>query len=140
MHGREKPSKMKTNCPQLRIARPTSSFDAIRKFYQTGFGLDFLGEFKDHEGFDGIMLGHSEWPYHFEFTLHRNSPVKPTPTQEDLIVFYIPNKGDWKRTIDKLEVAGFSSIQSFNPYWDKFGKTFEDPDGYRIVIQNAEWA
>jgi hypothetical protein len=30
-------------------------------------------------------------------------------------------------------------VQSFNPYWDQHGKTFEDPDGYRVVLQNAAW-
>ncbi len=30
-------------------------------------------------------------------------------------------------------------VASFNPYWDACGQTFEDPDGYRIVLQNAEW-
>jgi len=126
------------SCPKLRIARPTSSFDAIRKFYQSGLGLDFLGEFQDHDGFDGIMLGRSKWPYHFEFTLHRSSPVKPTPTPEDLLVFYIPNKEMWEKIVEQLGNAGFTAVQSFNPYWEKLGRTFEDPDGYRIVIQNAE--
>lgn len=27
---------------------------------------------------------------------------------------------------------------SFNPYWDASGQTFEDADGYRIVLQNAK--
>jgi hypothetical protein len=35
--------------------------------------------------------------------------------------------------------AGFSPVPAFNPYWDRNGKTFEDPDGYRIVLQNAAW-
>jgi len=28
---------------------------------------------------------------------------------------------------------------SENPYWDVNGVTFEDPDGWRIVLQNAGW-
>jgi hypothetical protein len=35
--------------------------------------------------------------------------------------------------------AGFKSVISFNPYWDANGRTFEDHDGYRLVLQNAEW-
>ncbi|WP_420360213.1 hypothetical protein [Agrobacterium vitis] len=31
-------------------------------------------------------------------------------------------------------------ITSYNPYWDNLGKTFEDPDGYRVVLQNSAWA
>lgn len=30
-----------------------------------------------------------------------------------------------------------TEVVSFYPYWDKQGKTFEDPDGYRVVLQNA---
>jgi hypothetical protein len=35
--------------------------------------------------------------------------------------------------------AGFREVASFNPYWDARGRTFEDPDGYRTVLQNAAW-
>ncbi|WP_425025743.1 hypothetical protein [Pantoea agglomerans] len=26
-----------------------------------------------------------------------------------------------------------------NPYWDQRGATFIDRDGYRVVIQHADW-
>jgi hypothetical protein len=35
--------------------------------------------------------------------------------------------------------AGFAPVESFNPFWDRDGLTFEDPDGYRAVLQNAAW-
>lgn len=38
-----------------------------------------------------------------------------------------------------MEAAGFGSVTAFNCYWEEFGRTFEDPDGYRIVIQQADW-
>jgi len=31
-------------------------------------------------------------------------------------------------------------VESFNPYWDVHGHTFQDLDGYRVVIQNDEWS
>ncbi|WP_407668571.1 hypothetical protein [Paraburkholderia dilworthii] len=31
-------------------------------------------------------------------------------------------------------------VQPFNPYWDVSGQTFADPDGYRVVMQNAVWS
>jgi hypothetical protein len=34
--------------------------------------------------------------------------------------------------------AGFRAVASFNPYWERRGRTFEDP-GYRTVRQNAAW-
>jgi len=36
--------------------------------------------------------------------------------------------------------AGFVEVKSFNPYWDKLGRTFEDHDGYRVVLQRAAWS
>jgi len=29
--------------------------------------------------------------------------------------------------------------EGVQPLLDKNGRTFEDPDGYRVVLQNAEW-
>jgi hypothetical protein len=35
--------------------------------------------------------------------------------------------------------AGFRGVPSYNPFWNVCGRTFEDLDGYRVVLQNAEW-
>jgi hypothetical protein len=35
--------------------------------------------------------------------------------------------------------AGFKQVASFNPCWETRGRTFEDPDGYRIVLQRERW-
>lgn len=39
----------------------------------------------------------------------------------------------------KLQEAGGVRVQSDNPYWEKVGATFEDPDGWRVVLQNTSW-
>ena len=36
--------------------------------------------------------------------------------------------------------AGFRPVSSYDPYWDVHGRTFEDVDGYRVVLQNAAWS
>jgi len=38
---------------QVRIARPTDQLDAVIAFYRDGLGLEQVGEFNDHEGYDG---------------------------------------------------------------------------------------
>jgi hypothetical protein len=38
-----------------------------------------------------------------------------------------------------MQHAGFAPVPSYNPYWDVTGRTFEDPDGYRVVLQCAAW-
>jgi YycE-like C-terminal domain len=30
-------------------------------------------------------------------------------------------------------------VKAYNSYWDVRGKTFEDADGYRVVLQCAAW-
>jgi hypothetical protein len=107
--------------------------------YCQGLGLRVVGSFENHEGFDGVMLGVDGANYHFEFTHCRTHPVVPTPTAEDLIVFYIQTHSEWRSACDNLHAAGFTKVLSLNPYWDLRGHTYEDQDGYRIVLQNDAW-
>ena len=39
--------------------------------YVAGLGLTALASFADHNGFDGVILGHGAQPYHLEFTARR---------------------------------------------------------------------
>lgn len=123
----------------LRIARPVSDLEKSTAMYVEGLGLQILGSFADHEGFDGVMLGREGSDYHFEFTYCRSHPVMPTPTREDLVVFYIEDRPEWQAACARLRAAGFEPVDSFNPYWDVRGKTFEDHDGYRVVLECAAW-
>ena len=41
--------------------------------------------------------------------------------------------------IARMRQAGYEPVSSFNPFWDEHGLTFEDPDGYRVVLQHASW-
>jgi len=108
--------------------------------YRRGFGLRVVGSFEDHEGFDGVMLGTPDSGYHFEFTHCRTRPVEPTPTPEDLVVFYVPRETTWRAMCGSALAAGFKPVASFNPYWEARGRTFEDADGYRVVLQCGEWS
>jgi hypothetical protein len=85
------------------------------------------------------MLGKRGAPYHFEFTKKRGHPAPRAASEDDLLVFYLPAFDEWQAAVKKMQNAGFVPVGSFNPYWDRQGVTFEDPDGYRIVLQNSEW-
>lgn len=123
----------------LRVARPTDDLAAVIKFYRDGLGFEVLYEFKDHDGFDGVMLGHKAAAYHLEFTRKTGHKAGRAPTEDNLLVFYLPAEADWRAAVARLEGAGHKAVKAFNPYWDKKGKSFEDPDGYRVVLQNAAW-
>ncbi len=123
--------------PTMRVARPTDNLEAIAEMYAKRLGFTVLAQFEDHRGFDGIILGHLKQPYHIEFTAQRGHRVGKAPTQDHLLVFYIPGKDDWKAQCAQMLSAGFHQVPSYNPYWDLQGRTFEDIDGYRVVLQNA---
>jgi hypothetical protein len=122
----------------LRIARPTNDLEALVPFYCDGLGFDLLLSFDEHEGFDGVMLGHSGAPYHLEFTRNRSHTVGKAPTQDNLLVFYLPDTTEYEAAVARMEKRGHPAVASFNPYWDRCGKTFEDPDGYRVVLANMK--
>ena len=122
----------------LRVARPTDNLDALLPFYRDGLGFEVLARFGEHEGFDGMMLGHKGGGYHLEFTTKVGHAAGRAPTQDNLLVFYLPEPKGFKEAVEKMNVAGFAAVTSFNPYWDRYGKTFEDPDGYRIVLASRE--
>ena len=123
----------------IRVARPTDHLDEVVKFYTEGVGLTVIGSFQNHAGFDGVMLGRAGSSYHLEFTHAQGQTVGRAPTEENLLVFYLPEEQEWRAAIDRMEAAGYRPVKSFNPYWDSRGRTFEDPDGYRIVLQHASW-
>lgn len=67
-------------------------------------------------------------------------PVRDLPSaaalyREDLVVLYFPEAAEWQAACDRMQTAGFRPVKSFNPYWDVRGRTYQDPDGYRVVIQ-----
>jgi hypothetical protein len=123
----------------MRVARPTDNLAAIAEMYAKGLGFAVLAEFKDHRGFDGVILGHPRQRHHIEFTSQREHQVGKAPTQDHLLIFYVPNKDEWEGGWAQMKSAGFREVPSYNPYWDLQGRTFEDIDGYRVVLQNAAW-
>jgi len=125
---------------QMRVARPTDDLEAVTRFYRDGLGLDVIASFADHAGFDGVMFGHAGGTYHLEFTHQHGHSVGRAPTADNLLVFYLPERGEWEQAVQRMIDQGYAPTPSYNPYWDVNGKTFEDPDGYRVVLQNAAWS
>jgi catechol 2,3-dioxygenase-like lactoylglutathione lyase family enzyme len=123
----------------LRVARPTDNIDELLHFYGDGLGFEVIASFVDHDGFDGIMFGHPGWQYHLEFTHKHGHHAGRAPTADNLLVFYLPDREEWQLAVQRMLDCGYEPVTSFNPYWDVRGKTFEDVDGYRVVLQNAAW-
>ena len=123
----------------LRIARPVTDLERAAHMYCEGLKLRVLSSFRNHAGFDGVMIGVPGADYHFEFTLCREHPITPMPTPEDLTVFYVESEPAWREACASVEAAGFRSVSAFNPYWEVRGRSYADFDGYRLVLQQASW-
>lgn len=124
---------------KMRVARPTDDLESVARFYRDGLGFAELFRFEDHDGFSGVMLGLPGAPYHLEFTTAQGHRAGRAPTADNLLVFYLPDAQQWNDAVARLRSAGYEPVASFNPYWDRDGLTFEDPDGYRIVLQHDTW-
>jgi hypothetical protein len=101
--------------------------------------LKELYRFRDHDGFDGAMLGLEGAPYHLEFTHAHGHVAGRAPSSDNLLVFYLPSESEWTEAVARMKRCGYGPIPAFSPYWDRRGLTFEDSDGYRVVLQNAAW-
>jgi catechol 2,3-dioxygenase-like lactoylglutathione lyase family enzyme len=118
----------------MRAARPAADLDRSVRFYRDLLGLPVIGRFDQHDGYDGVFFA---LPGGGELELTAG-PAQPLPsTDEDLLVLYVSTPGDVAAIGNRLAAAGVPTIPSANPYWNRCGQTFLDPDGYRIVIATA---
>ncbi len=123
----------------LRVTRPTDNLNEITDMYVNGLGVRLLGSCEDHNGFDGSIIGHESHPYHLEFIHHRGSVVGSTPTQDSLLIFYMPQHEIFTQCCERIDKTGFIVVPADNDYWNLVSKTFEDLDGYRVVLQEKLW-
>ncbi|KHN94835.1 Fe(2+) transport protein 3 [Metarhizium album ARSEF 1941] len=94
----------------LRVARPTDNIDALLPFYRDGLGFEVLLRFKNHDGFDGIVLGHRDAAYHLELTSVTGHEAGTAPTQDNLLVFYLPEPEPYRAAVSRMESRGFSRV------------------------------
>jgi catechol 2,3-dioxygenase-like lactoylglutathione lyase family enzyme len=115
-------------------ARPARDLARSTRFYRDLVGLPSLGGFENHDGYDGVFFA---LPGGAELELTAG-PARPAPsTDEDLLVLYVQTPAQVAAIGARLTAAGVTRIPNRNPYWNRSGLTFLDPDGYRLVIAAA---
>lgn len=119
---------------QVRIARPTDKLKEVIAFYRDGLGLPELARFDGHAGYDGIMLGLPGKAVHLEFTQHAAGSPCPAPSLDNLLVLYITEPDAYDRLNRRMQRMGYASVEPENPYWLERSFTYQDPDGWRVVI------
>jgi catechol 2,3-dioxygenase-like lactoylglutathione lyase family enzyme len=111
-----------------------SQIPASLRFYVDILGLDRLGGFAGHNGYNGAFVGRAGSDWHIEFTSHESGLPKPSPTEEDLLVFYV-SEDQLQAAVTSLGEAGFGLVVHENPYWADAGALVcRDPDGYLVVL------
>ncbi|WP_328621203.1 VOC family protein [Streptomyces sp. NBC_00354] len=131
---------MITSGTHVRIARPSLDLAAAERFYVDGLGLGVLWRSTDiapgeHEL---LMVGPAGGGWHFELTRDPENPVAPSPTVDDLFVVYLGEAPD-EALVQRLVKHGGTRVAAHNPYWDEYGVTVADPDGYRLVLCSRTW-
>jgi catechol 2,3-dioxygenase-like lactoylglutathione lyase family enzyme len=122
---------------KLRVARHTADLKSIVRFYCGILGLEVLGHFEDHIGYDGIFLGLKDISWHLEFTKSAEAP-EHHPDEDDLLVFYLNNVEEVELLKEKFAAKNITSIPAKNPYWDANGTLYPDPDGFGVMITVAQ--
>ncbi len=121
---------------QLRVARHTERLDELVRFYRDGIGLIEIGGFTDHDGYAGVFLEVPGTGAHLELTTGGDHGG-PVPHPESLLVLYLGDDEAVEKVAARLAV---DPVAPANPYWAEHGTTFEDPDGFRIVLVPELWA
>jgi hypothetical protein len=123
---------------KFRVARPTDDLAALRAFYVEGLGLLERGTFRGHEGYDGLLVGAPEAAWEIEFTRHEAGSACPAPSRDNLLVFYLADGAAVAAVQARLRARGLEPVAPANPYWAAKGPTYEDPDGWRVVLFNVQ--
>jgi extradiol dioxygenase family protein len=121
----------------FRIARHTNTIDKISTFYTEVIGLEVLGSFNDHEGYDGIFLGKKDLDWHLEFT-SSDSVAKQVWDEDDFLVFYPKSVEEYESIIKNIEIQKVDVHVPKNPYWIENGILLRDPDGYGVIVSSLK--
>jgi hypothetical protein len=53
------------------------------------------------------------------------------------LVFYLSSAERYLFALQRMRRHEHSPVQPDNPYWNEKSQTFEDPDGWRVVLYNG---
>jgi catechol 2,3-dioxygenase-like lactoylglutathione lyase family enzyme len=121
----------------VRFARPTDRLEDVLRFYEDGLGLRRIDSFDDHAGYSGVMLGLPGEEVHLELTTHEEGSPGPAPTRDNLLVLYLTDRDAITAIESRMRGLGHGPVEPENPYWSD-DLTFEDPDGWRVVLRYVD--
>lgn len=124
----------------IRLARPSRDLDAARRFWVEGLGLQVLWEAgADTEGGHPLlMVGAPGAAWHLELVEDPLAQDESRPGPEDLLVVYLGAEFS-SLLLERLAEHGGERVTARNAYWERWGATFVDPDGYLLVLSHRTW-
>lgn len=125
----------------IRIARPCRDLRAAERFWVQGAGLDVLWRTGESVGTDEhalLMVGVAGAGWHLELVLDPEAAESSHMSEEDLLVLYL-GEAPTEELLQRLVEHGGRQVAARNPYWNRWGVTVEDPDGYRVVLCSRTW-
>ncbi len=122
---------------EFRFARHTNDLEQLISFYIKILGMEILGGFQNHNGYDGVFIGKTNENWHLEFTKSEEI-IDFNFGDEDILVFYPTTRLEYDSILEKINKYSIKIIKAKNPYWNENGKMLLDPDGYRIVISDLK--
>jgi catechol 2,3-dioxygenase-like lactoylglutathione lyase family enzyme len=131
---------IKLNEAHLRIARPARDLRRAEEFWVNGLGMEVLYRTDEHAegGHALLMVGFPGAAWHLELVGDAAGETPPSPTEEDLLVIYVGEPVE-DAVLRRLTETGGTVVPAKNPYWDRWGVTVQDPDGYRLVLSHRTW-
>ncbi|MPT30914.1 MAG: VOC family protein [Chryseobacterium sp.] len=119
----------------FRYARHTQNLEKLIGFYSKVLDFKVLGDFKEHNGYDGGFLGKENENWHLEFTQDGNLPESKFD-DDDILVFYPETLEEFQKIVANLEYYKVPILEPKNPYWKENGICFEDCDHYKIIVSD----
>ena len=117
----------------LRVARHTDNLEKVINFYVDIIGLEILGNFKNHDGYDGVFIGKPNLDWHLEFTTSQEKP-NHIFDEDDILVFYPKTRAELDSIMNKIRENNFEIRQSKNTYWNINGILIKDFDNHNVII------
>lgn len=121
----------------FRYARHTLNLKKLEDFYTSNLNLELLGNFDNHEQYNGLFLGKKNLSWHLEFTENKTLPQHHFDP-DDLLVFYPEDIKEYNLIMQNINENNICLLQPNNPYWKENGIYIKDPDGFGIIISDLK--